>query len=354
MAVPADVSAAVPRRAAEITRASSYTICFMRLVPLALAVCLLSGCGYVAGPLPPLANIPARIADLAAVQRGSYLIVQFTVPQLTTEGAAIEPPVSVDLRIGVGPNPWDESAWSAGARPILEPRKLPPGAAAHYEVPAAPWTGRNIVIAARTVGGNGKAAGWSNTANLSVIAPPERPAGLAAVATHQGLHLTWQARGDHFRVLRAAGASTRYDVVATVTTPEWTDPNIQYGAPYHYIVQTFVPQADNREAESDLSETLAITPEPPAPAAPTGLRAVPGPNSIELSWEGNTGPDIVGYRIYRGEPGATLERVGESGAIPTYSDHTAQHARNYRYAVTAVSRGGKESPQSAYADVAFP
>jgi len=57
----------------------------MRRFLTALAA-VLSGCGYVAGPLPPLANIPARVTDLAAVQRGGKLIVQFTVPQLTTEG----------------------------------------------------------------------------------------------------------------------------------------------------------------------------------------------------------------------------------------------------------------------------
>jgi hypothetical protein len=344
----------------------------MRLLPLALAACLLSGCGYVASPLPPLANIPARVGDLAAVQRGSKLFVQFTIPQLTTEGVEIKPPVTVDLRAGAGSSPWNETAWAdaakripptlgsfspqpAGGAPAARvPAEPAPGAAAHYEIPAAEWIGKNIVVAARITGPNGKPGGWSNTANLSVIAPPEQPTNLAAQVAHDGLHLTWQARGDHFRVLRAAGAATRYDVVATVTQPAWTDTTVQYGTPYRYMVQTFVPQADNHEAQSDLSASLAITPEAPPPAAPTGLRAVPAPNSIELSWEGNPDPDIAGYRIYRGEPGATLERVGETGTIPAWSDRTAQHARNYRYAVTAVSRSGKESPQSAYVDIAFP
>lgn len=326
----------------------------MRLVPLAFAACLLGGCGYVAGPLPPLANIPARIGDLAAVQRGDQLMVQFTVPQLTTEGAAIKPPVSIDLRAGVGPNPWNESRWAENAKAIPQTQPLSPGTLAHYEIPIAGWIGKNLVIAARVTGGNGKASGWSNTANLSVIAPLERPTNLVSEVTRQGLHLTWQGHGDHFRVLRAAGTSTHYDVVATVTHPEWTDPNIQYGTTYRYMVQTFVPQSDNHEIQSELSEPLSIKPEPPPPAAPTGLRAVTAPNSIELSWEGNPEPDIVGYRVYRGEPGGTLAKIGETGPIPTYSDRSAEHARNYRYAVTAVTSSGKESPQSVYVDVAFP
>ena len=332
----------------------------MRFLPLAFAASLLTGCGYVASPLPPFANIPARIGDLAAIQRGGAIIVQFTVPQLTTDGVAIKPPLAVDLRIGPGPAPWNEYQWADNAKQIPETlasssgRPLAPGAPAHYEVPAGEWIGKNVVVAARSIGANGKASGWSNLVNLAVIAPPERPTGIHSEVMSAGLHLTWQAHGDHFRVFRAVGDSTHYDVVATVTQPEWTDPNIQIGTPYRYMVQTFVPQSDNREVQSDLSEPYPITPESIAPAAPTELRAVPAPNSIELSWEGNSEPDVVGYRIYRGEPGGTLEKVGETGVIPSYSDRSAQHARNYRYAVTAVNRSGKESRQSAYVDIAFP
>ncbi|HKE22500.1 MAG TPA: hypothetical protein VKB88_08925 [Bryobacteraceae bacterium] len=330
----------------------------MRLFPLALAAGLLSGCGYVASPLPPFANVPARVSDLAAIQRGGSIVVQFTVPRLTTDGVAIKPPLELDLRIGPGPTPWNENEWADRANPISEApasasgQPLGPGASAHYQVPAAEWIGKDIVVAVRTAGENGKVSGWSNLANLAVIAPPERPSNITHQMTPAGLHLTWQARGDHFRVLRSTGSSSRYDVVATVTQPEWTDPNAQAGTPYRYLVQTFVTQSDNREAQSELSEPLALTPEPIAPSAPTGLRAVPAPNSIELSWEGSS--EVTGYRIYRGEPGGPLEKIGETGPVPSYSDRTAPHAHNFRYAVTAVSASGKESPQSPYFDVAYP
>ena len=325
----------------------------MRLVPLALAACLLAGCGYVASPLPPLANVPARIADLAAIQRGPIIIVQFTAPELTSEGVTITSTLAVDLRVGPGPNPWNEGEWVARAK-ATPAAGAHPGEPVHYEIPASEWVGKDIVIAARTTGPNGKESGWSNTANLTVIAPPARPTNIAWEVTSAGLRLTWQAQGDHFRVMRASGNYTQYQVVATVTQPEWTDTTVQYGAPYRYMVQTFVPQGDNREVQSDLSEPLAITPESGPPIAPTGLRAVPSPNSIELSWEGSASPDVTGYRIYRGEPGGTLERIGETGPVPSYSDRTAQHGHNFRYTVSAVSRSGKESPQSAYTDVAFP
>jgi len=332
----------------------------MRLFPLALAVASLTGCGYVASPLTPLVNIPSRIADLVAVQRGSRIIVQCTVPRLTTEGVELQPPVALDLRIGPGPTPWNEGLWAAQAKQTPEADRSPsgkplaPGALAHYEVPAAEWIGKDVVAAARAVGSNGKAAFWSNLVNLTVVAPPERPSSLHGQVTAAGLHLTWQARGEHFRVLRATGASEHYDTVANVAQPEWTDPNIQFGTSCRYLVQTFVPQSDNREAQSELSEPYTITPEPIAPGAPKELRVVPAPNSIELSWEGNPEPDVTGYRIYRGAPDGALEKIGETGPIPSYSDRTAQHSHNYRYAVTALGASGKESPQSASVDIGYP
>jgi hypothetical protein len=332
----------------------------MRLFPLALAVALLASCGYVASPLAPLANIPSRISDLVAVQRGGVIVVQFTVPRLTTEGVEIQAPPALDLRIGPSPIPWDGSQWAAQAKQIPEAaaspsgKPLPPGALAHYETPAAEWIGKDVVAAALVVGANGKSTGWSNLANLTIVAPPERPSNLSGQVTAAGLRLTWQARGEHFRVLRATGTFEHYDIVATVTQPDWTDPSIRFGTPYRYLVQTFVPQSDNREAQSDLSEPYTITPAPIAPSAPKELRAVPAPNSIELSWDGNPEPNVTGYGIYRGAPDGALEKIGETGPIPSYSDHTAQHSHNYRYAVTAVSGSGKESPQSSPVDIGYP
>jgi hypothetical protein len=323
----------------------------MRRFLTALAA-VLSGCGYVAGPLPPLANIPARVTDLAAVQRGGKLIVQFTVPQLTTEGVTIKQSPSFDLRIGPGPDPFSGPQWAS------EAKRIPPFAAkgvmVRHDVPCAEWTGKGVSIAVRVVGANGKDAGWSNFANVDVIAPPDEPADVRAEMTRGGLRLTWRAHGDHFRVLRELATAERYDLVAEVTQPEWTDKAAEVGTRYRYLVQTFVPQSDNRVAESDLSEPLEVTPEPVEPAAPTGLRAVAGPNSIELAWDPADESGIKGYRVYRAPAEGAFERIAESGAVPTYSDHAAEHGKTYRYAIAAVGATGKEGPQSAPLEIALP
>ncbi|HEY1183006.1 MAG TPA: hypothetical protein VGE89_02410 [Bryobacteraceae bacterium] len=323
----------------------------MRRILTALTA-VLSGCGYVAGPLTPLANIPARVTDLAAVERGGKLIIQFTAPQLTTEGVAIKEPPSFDLRIGPGPVPFTATQWASQATRI--PPFAATGVLVRHDVPCAEWTGKGISIAVRVVGANGKDAGWSNFANVEVIAPPDKPADVRAEMTRGGLRLTWRAQGDHFRVLRALATSEKYDLVAEVTVPEWTDKAAAIGTHYRYLVQTFVPQSDNRVAESDLSEPLEVTPEPVTPAAPTGLRAVAGPNSIELAWDPAEESGIKGYLVYRAPAGGAFEHIAESGAVPTYSDHAAEHGKTYRYAVSAVGATGKEGPQSAPLEITLP
>src|ERR1022692_2325478 len=113
-----------------------------RLLPAAAAL-LLAGCGYMGEPLPPLANIPPKVSDLAALQRGGHIIVQFTVPAKTTEGRPIPPPLRLDLRAGTA-NQFEPNQWAAGARHI--PPDALAGGIARYEIPAAEWIGQEVIF----------------------------------------------------------------------------------------------------------------------------------------------------------------------------------------------------------------
>ena len=66
-----------------------------------VAVLMLSGCGYIGEPMYPLVNIPKRVTDLAAVERGAAIIYQFTLPSLTTEGKRAKIG-RVEIRAGEG------------------------------------------------------------------------------------------------------------------------------------------------------------------------------------------------------------------------------------------------------------
>src|ERR1035438_6763963 len=190
---------------------------FMKRSLLPVAALVLAGCGYIGEPLPPLANVPPRVTDLAALQRGGRIIVQFTVPAKTTEGHPIPPPLKLDLRAGTAEQ-FEVSQWAAGAR------QIPPGAMAdgiaRYEIPATDWIGKEVIFGVRAVAGNGKRSGWSNFVVVPVVMPPEKPFGIASSVTQQGVRLTWQGRGTDFRVFRNTGDSG-YAPVANVPTREW-------------------------------------------------------------------------------------------------------------------------------------
>jgi hypothetical protein len=316
----------------------------------------------VGDPLPPLANVPPRITDLAAVQRGTRIVVQFTVPASTTEGHPIPPPLRLDLRAGTA-DQFEENQWAESAR------RIPPSAmagecntkpgqevcpTARYEIPSADWTGKEVIFGVRAVGGNGKQSGWSNFVVVPVVAPPEKPSAVTTATVQQGVHLTWQARGTDFRVFRKVEGGD-FAPVASVKTPEWTDSGTEFGKRYTYVVQSILKVGDQKQAESELSDEASIVPRDIfPPAAPKGVQASTAPNSIELNWDRNTEEDLNGYRVYRADGNGTMEKVGDVSAVPSFSDRKVEHGKSYRYAVSAIDQAGNEGPRSEAVDVTMP
>jgi hypothetical protein len=329
----------------------------MRRIPAALAAALLllsTGCGYVGGPLTPLANVPDKVTDLAAVQRGSLLVVHFTVPPLTTEKRTIDKPLQFDLRIGSTPQPFNSAQWLDHAKPLTGLRVAQ--GLATCEIPIADWTGQEAILGVRVVGANGKDAGWSNYQAIRVVPAPPVPVNLKLDNRAEGVHLSWSGSGDQFRVIRRSSAAETWAIVATLDSHEWTDTSTEFGKPYFYEVQSLVDVGDRKFAESDLSAPQDLTTvDSFPPAVPTGLRADAAPASIELVWDRNTEPDLAGYRIYRSTGDGPFEKLAESNEIPSYSDRALEHGKTYRYAITSFDRSTppNESGRSAAVEATF-
>jgi hypothetical protein len=322
----------------------------LRFLSAAALAALMSGCGYVGNPMPPLADIPSPVKDLSAVQRGAAILVEFTVPLTTTENMPIRKVLKLDLRIGAAGAPFDAGAWAAGAKQVTGAKYG--NGIARYEIPSAEWTGKDVAVGVRAIGANGKAAAWSNFAILPVIAPPETPHDVQVTDTAAGEHLVWMAKGDSFRIFRRIGDATDSTLAATTQQPEWTDHDRDFDKLYAYRVRTVMKLAGGREAEGAMSAEVSITPRDVfPPAAPAGLSASAAPSSIELSWSPNTERTMGTYSVYRSAAGAPFERIADAVAIPAYSDRTAEHGKSYRYEVTAVSRTGHESPRSEIVEI---
>ena len=313
---------------------------------------VLTGCGYIGDPMYPLLNIPERVKNLQAVQRGPVIIYQFDLPALTTEGKQAKIG-KVEIRIGdTRETPFNQDEWYARSVHV----EAPSGADGHVrsEVPAGPWVGKNVILGVKVSGPNGRDAGWSNLAAVTVVAPLPRPSGVNVESVAEGVRVTWQAPSGQYRVFRRADPDKEFSPVASVTANQWIDTQTEYGKSYEYVVQA-ITKAGASEVQSDLSDPKQITPaDKYPPAVPAGLNAIAAVDHIELIWERNTESDLAGYVLYRAVSDAPLEKLADVGESPNYSDRKVESGKQYRYALSAVDRLGNPSRLSEPVEITAP
>jgi fibronectin type 3 domain-containing protein len=99
-------------------------------------------------------------------------------------------------------------------------------------------------------------------------------------------------------------------------------------------------------------DTLWVGPQSAAPslppAAPTGLSATPGNNSVSLNWNDNSEDNIAGYSVYRSTTSGSYSTTALAANLSSssYVDNTAVNSNTYYYVVTATDTSGNESVQS--------
>jgi hypothetical protein len=314
----------------------------MRAVVACLAL-ISAGCGYIGDPLPPALRRPMNVNDLAAVQRGSNIIIKFTIPQTTTEDLPLKGNEDIELR--VGPPGSDIAEWQ---RTSERERVSPRGSAANVIVPASKWYGKTVDIAVNVHGPTGHSLGWTPFVSLTVVAALPKPEGLAATDAPDAVHLEWHAGAPEFRVFRRL-PDEDWAQISTSTKPSYTDGTIEYGKSYEYMVQS-IEKLDATTAESELSDPKSFKPTDKfPPAVPEGLSAVPGSRSIELVWERNAEKDFASYRVFRGG-----QQIAEGVTAPAYSDRDVKPGVKYEYQVSALDNAGNESAKSAAAEAVIP
>lgn len=323
-----------------------------RLLALLCLAAALAGCGYVGEPMPPALDIPIAVTDLTALQRGSEILVSFTIPPRTTEGFEVEGLRDVDLRVGPGGKPpFQVDRWSATARKVN--LDVSSGGPVTAEVPVDGLAGQEVFFSVRMQGSKGRWSGWSNIVTLQVVPAVAAPMALKAESSGAGVHLTWQGAG-RFRIFRKDPKDEEYTRIGVSETPEYTDSTAEYGKTYEYSVQSAV-KAGSSEAESDPTPGFTITPvDTFPPAVPAGLAVLAGSGSVELSWDRNTETDLGGYFVYRTEAGGAFTRLGGRIDAPSYSDRTVQSGKRYQYRVTSVDLKGNESAPSGSVEIVAP
>ena len=314
---------------------------------IALSV-LLGGCGYPGEPLPPALNRPVRVADLAAVERGSKIYIQFTVPSATTEGTPIRSKPDIELRVGPMPEGgWPK--WEKDSDRVPEAGIAVDKLHASAQVDASKLYNKTVLVAVRVHGPRGADVGWSRIETLEMVPALPTPEGVAAADAPDAVKLEWHAAAPGFRVFRKDPDAAGFRQIATSDKPVYVDTTIEYGKTYVYLVQA-VEKAGERYAESEPSDTITFKPADKfPPAVPTGLTPVPGSRSIELVWERNTERDFASYQIYRDG-----RKVADAITAPAWSDRDVKPGVHYKYQLSATDTAGNVSALSAPAETVIP
>ncbi len=324
---------------------------------LVVVFLLLTGCGYVGPVLPPSPELPQTITDLSVVERGNQLVIVFNTPARTTDTLPIPRFSHVDLRIGTYAVPFDFDRWASAATPIeVQP---PPAAditnplavSLTQTLPVSAWVGKRVAVAVRTsVKRNDHFSAWSNRVVIEVVPPLIAPL-IDVKSTPKGILVSWRpsAGATEYRVSRAGPNEGNALDLGTSKTDEYLDETSQYDTPYVYTVV-----AAHGSAESVAAHSQSITAiDKFAPSVPTGLTALAGPNTIEVSWQRSPETDLKGYHMYRSIDKGAFQQIGGLLTVPNYSDNNVQHGHTYRYQVDAIDQKNNVSARSVTAEAAF-
>lgn len=301
-----------------------------------LAVCCLAllSCGQVGEPLPPLLKIPARVEGFEARQFEDRVLFRWNPPLLTTEGAALEDldrVIIYAVEIARDTPPATPEALAPYFRVVAESVDDSSIAAA----PVSDRFGQLTGFAIQAVTEKGKRSPWSALEVLDLTRPPAPPQGLRAAARDFGVRLEWDpADGATAYVVERAEEDASLAPIGETAETAYDDRSAAFGTAYRYRLRA---RADSPTgpAPGAASEAIEITPSDVfPPAAPTGLRAIRTPQSVELSWEVSPESDLAGYRVELN--GAALHEG--LLAAPTFS-HAGAPAPA-AYSIVAVDDNG--------------
>lgn len=361
----------IPKRASSLLQ---FTIRLAIRNPqsaLILAI-LLSGCGKIGDPLPPVPRAPLIIEELNVTQQGTQLILSFPLvrtnrsPKLQRidiyrliDSASDSPGLTVD-------------AFSARASLISSIEKIPAQSSnvIYRDALDLKVNARNLRYryAVRLVTESGAAADFSNYATIEPLfnlALP--PSDLKITQREKEIDLGWTvpaANENGTRPANVAGYNLyrqKGDAViklndAPLSEARFVDRNFEFGANYQYLVRalSFLPgnASLNAAIESNESAALAHTPKdtfPPVAPGPVTIASIGG--MVSLFWPLNQETDIAGYNIYRAEseqvpPAQWVKLNPQLYKTASFRDDRVQVGKQYFYQLTAVDIYGNESPRS--------
>lgn len=333
---------------------------------------LLASCGAPGRPLPPSLNIPRPVRDLQAARKSDVVVLSWTSPQQTTDGALVSKPGKVIVR----------RATTEGRAPVVirELPLLPASKDAQRESLTfkeslagliAAGSGNFATYTVEVTNSLGRSDGVSNRAVVPLVATPPPPEGVQVKLVPEGVSVTWKqdwppqpasglkAQYAYLIRRRLEGANKPVTVTRIFAGNQavlFVDSGIDWEKQYQYwITPITLWQSDTGEkgeVEGDDSPVVSIAARDVfPPAVPAGVQAVFSGSEqnlfIDLTWTANSEADLAGYNVYRHIAGGPAEKINtDLVKTSSFRDSNVRAGTKYFYLVSAVDLRGNESGKS--------
>jgi hypothetical protein len=180
------------------------------------------------------------------------------------------------------------------------------------------------------------------------IAPGNLSFGNVVVGASAALNGTLSASGSSVTI-SAAGTNSSEFILSGISLPT----TLADGQSASFAI-TFTPAAAGAaSAKLSVSSDAGNS---PAAETLSGTGENAASHKVDLTWEASTGPDVVGYNVYRGNAsGGPYSKINSAlEASLAYTDTNVAAGQTYFYVTTAVNGSGDESAYSNQARAAVP
>jgi fibronectin type 3 domain-containing protein len=329
------------------------------IIVLVSVIVLLVGCGVKGPPVPWETIVPKRIVDLEAVPREEKVLLEWTIPKENTDKSALTDLAGFSILRSEGDLIGGECKGCGEKPTVVYEMKL----GAKEEVRGKRVTAvvedleprKVYVYQVVSVNRRKDPSSPSNPVWIYWDYPPQTPGLVRVEGGDKRVDLSWEpvVGATGYQVYRRGEGDTFPATPLNrevLTSTRYPDLNVENEKKYIYSVRA-VRRVVKTDIEGKGSLEVSATPTdliPPGP--PTGLVAVPLKTGMELNWQKNREPDLLGYYVYRRRPGEReFRRVTEAPVMKeTFLDSQVAQGQEYEYAVTAVDHSARknESPFS--------
>ena len=233
------------------------------------------------------------------------------------------------------------------------------------------------IFGARVYASDKLVSAASNLAKVLPREPPPPPKDLTVEPSQRGIRISWESPVDEeaveseedeatgeeslalegFNIYRREADVREYGLpifTAPETIDKYTDTAATFDRKYIYTVtsilskEPLIESAIGAEYEVNYQDRFA-------PEAPSEVTALAERGQIRLLWEPSVSDDVVGYLVFRRDPGADFVSLGTDPIAGTeYLDRDLPGGRIYGYYVVAVDSADNQSDASDLVEARVP